>query len=122
MAKRIKFTATFADGTTLTRTSDRKEYTHAWRVIGERGPIPASWNQESRDNCAKNTPEGEVCSEDGFATREDLAHKAANTALNAYSNPSRGKYAMAYARSLGSTEVRRMKNVRVEVVAVTREG
>lgn len=118
MAKRIKYTATFADGTTLTRTSDRKEYTHAWRVKGERGPIPASWTRDT----SGDPPEGEVCSEDGFATREDLAHKAANTALSVYTSPARGKYAMAYARHNGSRDVRAFRNVVVEVVAVTREG
>lgn len=118
MAKRIKYTATFADGTQLVRTSDRKEYTHAWRVSGERGPIPASWTRDT----SGDPPEGEVCTESGFSTREDLAHKAANTALNVYTSPSRGKYAFAYARHNGSTAVRGFKNVRVEVVAVVREG
>lgn len=118
MAKRITFTAKFSDGAELTRTSDRKEYTHAWRVMGERGPIPKSWTRDT----SGDPPEGEVCREDGFATREDLAHKAANTALNVYTSPQRGKYAMAYAKHNGSLELRGFKNVRVEVVAVTREG
>lgn len=118
MAKRIKYTATFADGTQLVRTSDRKAYTHAWRVMGERGPIPASWTRDT----SRDPPEGEVCSEDGFSTSEDLARKAANTALRVYTSPSRGKYVFAYARHNGSPAVRGFRNVRVEVVPVVREG
>ena len=57
MAKKTKYTATFSDGTILTRGTDRT-YSHAWACFYE-GKMIAS----------------------GFSARLDLAEKAAQTSL-----------------------------------------
>lgn len=53
------FIATLADGSKLTRSSERGQYSHAWRVV---------------------YPDGQVAS--GFASRLDLATKAAEDFAN----------------------------------------
>lgn len=114
MAKRVKFTATFADGAVFTRTSDRKEYTHAWRMIARRGPVPADWSDKDR---AQARPAGELVSSDGFATSQALAERAVNSAFSGLMS-TRGNWGR-YLRSLGS--LRQYEAVSLEVVAVVRE-
>lgn len=112
MAKRIKFTATFADGSTVTRTSDRKEYTHAWQIIYRRGPVPASWAPHYH---VSGHPEGSLGRKEGFATSEVLARAAARSEFSSLT-PSRKRYSKFYG------ELRQYTLVVAEVVAVTRTG
>lgn len=114
MAKRIKFTATFANGVTAERTSDRKEYTHAWQIAVSRGPIPAAWSPERQANCLH---EGSIRVDTGFATTRELAERAAQSAFGSLS-PKRGKYL----RQTGEGTPRTYTLVSSEVVAVEREG
>ena len=84
MAAKFKYTATFSDGTTVTRTSHRT-YTHAWRVTYKPTKVPLSsiksinqyrveWNA-SVDN-------GVIHSDTGFSSSADLAQRAARSAVN----------------------------------------
>jgi hypothetical protein len=63
MTKKIEYTATFSDGTVLTRKSHR-EYQAAWRWTGTR------------------IEDGRVLSQDGFSATRELAAKA----LRAHTN------------------------------------
>lgn len=113
MTKRIKFTAEFSAGPNAIRVSDRKEYTHAWRMIARRGPIPADGPANGKHHI-----EGSFRIETGFATSRDLAERAARSAFASLS-PTRGRYA----RALDAVASRRTYTlVSAEVVAVTREG
>lgn len=60
MAKRTKFTATFSDGTVLTRSSDCRVYAAAWLAYGERedGKYGKGWHLQgfssSQEQARKN--------------------------------------------------------------------
>jgi len=64
MAK-TKYSATFSDGTVLTRSSDRT-YTHAWRLIWTGGDL------------------SKYAGTKGFAASAELAHKAAAARLSSF--------------------------------------
>jgi hypothetical protein len=71
MAKRITYVATFPNGDTMSRATETRSYSHAWRVIRADGSIGAK----------------------GFASRQDLADRSARLA-----RPVGGQYEVAPAK------------------------
>lgn len=61
MAKRPTFTGTFSNGVQVKRTSDRREYTHAWIGVG------------IYNNRARPEYRGETGSSSGFSTSREQA-------------------------------------------------
>jgi hypothetical protein len=95
MAKQPTLTATFADGTVITRKSYTREYSHCWRTTFTfAATIPAHLNQD-----LAGTTES---SGSGFSTSAHLAEQAARAQVS--------RASAAYGHGA------------FEVVAVTKEG
>jgi hypothetical protein len=67
-----KHTATFANGSIMTRTSRTRVYTHAWK---------ATWINRMDEARLSEDRRGKPSGVSGFAGSYDLAHAAARSAL-----------------------------------------